>query len=93
MAGHTDSVMSVSFSPDSRQVVSGSTDQNGTSVGYGVVSSGGSADGGIRVGLSVSFSPDGRQVVSGSRDGRFVCGMRSRVKGGCADDGAYGWSQ
>jgi WD40 repeat protein len=64
--GHTEFVWSVAFSPDGRQIVSGSGD--------GTVKLWDTATGrNIRTFshyfvLSVAFSPDGRQIVSGSAD-------------------------
>ena len=69
LQGHTDSVNSVSFSPDGRHIVSGSTDrtiqlwdaQTGGQVGNPLQGHTDSVN-------SVAFSPDGRHIVSGSDD-------------------------
>ncbi|KAH8758829.1 WD40-repeat-containing domain protein, partial [Hyaloscypha finlandica] len=68
LEGHTSSVNSVAFSPDSKQVVSGSCDET--------VRLWDTATGALLQTLkghsssvnSVAFSPDGKQVVSGSHD-------------------------
>ncbi|KAG4428260.1 hypothetical protein IFR05_016256 [Cadophora sp. M221] len=68
LEGHTDGVTSVVFSPDGKQVVSGSRDQTvrlwDAATGKRLQTLEGHADGVT----SVAFSPDGKQVVSGSRD-------------------------
>ena len=69
LQGHTDSVMSVAFSPDARHIVSGSSDktiqfwnaQTGVQVGN-------TLEGHTDSVYSVAFSPDGRYIVSGSDD-------------------------
>ncbi|PQE07169.1 hypothetical protein CJF31_00004831 [Rutstroemia sp. NJR-2017a BVV2] len=68
LEGHSDWVMSVAFSPDGKQVVSGSADQTvrlwDTTTGALLQTLEGHSD---RV-ISVAFSPDSKQVMSGSVD-------------------------
>jgi len=69
LKGHTDSVLSVAYSPDGRRIVSGSYDrtiriwdaETGTEVGSPLK---GHTDS-VR---SVAYSPDGRRIISGSGD-------------------------
>ena len=65
---HTDQVTSVAFSPDGRQIVSGSDDQTlrlwDVATGEEVRQLSGHTD---QV-TSMAFSPDGRQIVSGNGD-------------------------
>ena len=70
LAGHTDEVTSVAFSPDGATLASGSLD--GRTILWDVESRGPIAtlhDDGVH---SVSFSPDGALLASGSRDGRVT---------------------
>jgi WD40 repeat protein len=68
LKGHTDWVISVAFSPDGKQVVSGSRDETvrlwDTATGALLQTLKGHTD----WVCSVAFSPDGKQVVSGSDD-------------------------
>ena len=69
LQGHTDQVMSVSFSSDGRHIVSGSSDktiQLWDAQTDGQV--GNHLQGHTSSVLSVAFSPDGRHIVSGSSD-------------------------
>ena len=71
LEGHTDSVRSVAFSPDSKHIISGSYDrtiriwnaQTGKAIGVPLQ--------GVRQGhtgeiYSVAFSPDSKHIISGS---------------------------
>jgi WD40 repeat protein len=68
LRGHSDGVFGVAFSPDGKQIVSGSDDKTikvwDAQAGTEVMSLRGHEN---RVG-PVSFSPDGRQIISGSMD-------------------------
>jgi len=74
LQGHTDSVLSVAFSPDGRHIVSGSEDQTirvwdaqtGAQVGNPLQGHTESVN-------SVAFSLDGRHIVSGSKDHTIQC--------------------
>ena len=70
LAGHTDEVTSVAFSPDGATLASGSLD--GRTILWDVESRGPIAtlhDDGVH---SISFSPDGALLASGSLDGRIT---------------------
>jgi WD40 repeat protein len=68
LEGHSSSVSSVAFSPDGKQVVSGSDDQTvklwDTATGAALQTLKGHS-GSV---TSVAFSPDGKQIVSSSSD-------------------------
>ncbi|KAG9231601.1 putative WD-repeat protein [Amylocarpus encephaloides] len=68
LEGHSSLVSSVAFSPDGKQVVSGSDDRTvqlwDTATGAALQT----FEGHSNWVTSVAFSPDGKQVVSGSRD-------------------------
>ena len=68
LAGHTDAVLSVAFSPDGSRIISGSYDNTvrvwDATSGEELRSLAGHTD---RV-WSVAFSPDGSRIVSGSSD-------------------------
>nr|GLL17100.1 notchless protein homolog [Ipomoea trifida] len=57
IAGHTEAVLSVAFSPDGQQLASGSGD---TTVIKNWV-------------LCIAWSPDGKYLVSGSKTGELIC--------------------
>ncbi|MEO2033391.1 MAG: hypothetical protein ABGZ35_15040 [Planctomycetaceae bacterium] len=67
--GHTDRVVSVSFSPDGKQIVSGSADRTAqlwnAETGREQLTLKGHTD----TVVSVSFSPDGKRIASGRYDG------------------------
>jgi WD40 repeat protein len=68
LEGHSGSAFSVAFSPDGRQVVSGSIDEMvqlwDAAAGAALYT----LEGHLSSVKSVAFSPDGRRVVSGSND-------------------------
>jgi WD40 repeat protein len=69
--GHTSYVNSVAFSPDGRQILSGSGDNSiklwDVAAGWEIKTFSGHTG----FVYSVAFSPDGRQILSGSWDGTF----------------------
>ena len=68
LTGHSDSVYSVSFSPDGKRIVSGGTDKTlkvwDAETGQEMLTLTGHSDSVI----SVVFSPNGRRIISGSHD-------------------------
>ena len=69
LEGHTGGVNSVAFSPDGKQIVSGSWDKTvrrwDAATGQQLLPA---LEGHTDYVSSVAFSPDGKQIVSGSRD-------------------------
>ncbi|KAF7334802.1 WD40 repeat-like protein [Mycena sanguinolenta] len=68
MEGHTDSVFSVAFSPDSTRIVSGSFDKTVCIWDATTGAELGRIEGHTDSVYSVAFSPDGAHIVSGSHD-------------------------
>jgi WD40 repeat protein len=69
LEGHIDAVFSVAFSPDGKQIVSGSWDKTvrrwDAATGQQLLPA---LEGHTAMVFSVAFSPDGKQIVSGSWD-------------------------
>jgi WD40 repeat protein len=68
LEGHTNSVLSVAFSPDGRHIVSGSEDKSVWVWDSSIGEVQNVLKGHTNSVLSVAFSPDGRCIVSGSED-------------------------
>ena len=68
LAGHTDFVLSVAFSPDGQHIVSGSYDKLVKVWSVSARKEVASLAGHAGTVWSVAFSPDGQHIVSGSRD-------------------------
>ena len=69
LKGHTGAVLNVAFSPDEKQIVSGSLDET---IKVRDVQSGQEIftfQGHTESVFSVAFSPDGKSIVSGGKDG------------------------
>eukprot|EP01018_Ginkgo_biloba_P020734 Gb_18371 [translate_table: standard] len=69
IAGHTEAVLSVSFSPDGRQLASGSGDTTVRFWDLNTQSPLYTCTGHRNWVLCIAWSPDGKQLVSGSKDG------------------------
>ena len=86
LAGHTDTVRSVAFSPDGQHIVSGSDDKLVKVWSVSARKEVASLAGHTNCVYSVAFSPDGQHIVSGSDDNLVkVCVCE---EGGCV----AGWA-
>ncbi len=68
LAGHTNSVVSVAFSPDGQHIISGSRDNLVKVWSVSARKEVASLAGHTNFLSSVAFSPDGQHIVSGSGD-------------------------